>query len=302
MIVPPQKVVFLFGAGASAYSDLPEVCPPLGKDLYRQMRDGGLIPVNLPSDVARIFESNINFERGMEMLAASDQNELYIPFVRAMARYFSLFVPGPNNLYRKLFEQLWNTSATFQVASLNYDNLVDQCKQDAGFHKPVCRPHGSSGYLPDMRGNGLIDPVIRGVANNPVAALTGGWEVERATDPKRISNWLGRREYEWLSPAMSFYAPAKQSLVCPDFIEHEREVWRDMATWADACFVIGVACVSEDKHVWGPLATSACEINFMNPADAGFAAWCNAGGRKNAYHVPVKFDEAISRIFSRRAA
>src|ERR1700676_2286958 len=64
-----RKALFLFGAGASAFSGAQPTNPPLGKDLFAALEAAGFLPPGLPPEVLDLFRAQPNFEKGMEALA-----------------------------------------------------------------------------------------------------------------------------------------------------------------------------------------------------------------------------------------
>jgi hypothetical protein len=65
-----------------------------GKDFYARLRDGKLVPSNLPTDVARAFETVSNFAHGVKALVETDQNELYVSIVQNMASVLNPICAG----------------------------------------------------------------------------------------------------------------------------------------------------------------------------------------------------------------
>jgi len=58
------------------------------------MRDGKLVPSNLPTDVVRAFETASNFAHGVKALVETDQNELYVSIVQNMASVLNPICAG----------------------------------------------------------------------------------------------------------------------------------------------------------------------------------------------------------------
>jgi hypothetical protein len=295
-LLTSRRAAFLFGAGASAAADPYETCPPLSKDLYAHLLKAGHIPSEIPAQVRLIFESDPNFEHGLEAMAGADTASLCTSFLRNMAVYFSGFSPGPTKIYREFLRRLRQTGGEFALASLNYDLMLEQCKLEAGFTKPVCKPNGDCGCLPQSVMTQPASKVVRGTACNSSFAPAVTFDIMRATNAKEITEWL--RANPRVTPVMGFYAQSEWSSGGPSFIAQQRKSWEAIVNWADTCFVVGVACIPDDTHIWQPLAHSRCILNFINPSDAGFSDWCARTSRKHAHHVPLKFHEALDHIFA----
>lgn len=248
------------------------------------------MPKNLPSDVRTIFETNSNFERGMAALAARDST-FYYPFLREMARYFARFKPNPNNQYIRLFRCLLENRVSFCVATLNYENVIEHALTLAGGKGgSVIKPHGSCSYLP-------IPTPIRGAV---FEGLRSDLETDTIvnTDPDFIDKWCRDPGNESVGPAMSFYMPGKDTKINRKYIQHERTRFAKMLRDCNICFVVGVACVEEDEHIWKPIAEAKCRLVYVNPCDAGFGDWLMSSRRKYAAPWPKTFEDAVPKLIA----
>ncbi len=74
--------VFLFGAGASAFSgECIPTAPPLGKDLFLELKKLGGVASRIDGELAEVF---CDFEAGMAELRVRDDLQT-IPFLNEMA-------------------------------------------------------------------------------------------------------------------------------------------------------------------------------------------------------------------------
>src|SRR5262245_57504541 len=92
-----MSVVFLFGAGASAFSgDCFPKNPPLGAGLFQELLRQGGVAETVGADHRELFERN--FEDGMATFWALSKVDR-TGFLRDVARYFAQFFPGEKNAY-----------------------------------------------------------------------------------------------------------------------------------------------------------------------------------------------------------
>lgn len=288
-----KRVAFLFGAGASAGSGpCTPSAPPLGRDLRTRMIEEAFWPKDLPDDV--LCEFDLEFERGMEALYRRYTSREYNSLTRAMARYFSRFLPARGNRYFQLFQRL-PTGHLYSIGSLNYENLIEHAVASLGMDATMVRKlHGSCSYLPKV-GNGEIRRIV---AKSADWAFDIRANVEIVIDPAAIEEWFLRHPDNSFSPAMSFYAPLKLTKISPGFIANQRAKWTEEIGTCDLCFVIGVACNPSDEHIWNALRQTPGQLIYVSPFGSGFATWALERASPTE-HWTESFRHAIPKIILR---
>ena len=155
----------------------------------------------------------------------------------------------------------------------------------------VIKPHGSCSFLPYMPG------IMEGVVfKDNVCDIQTQTRVVR--DPASIDRWCLDSANASFAPAMSFYASGKDTKVNRDMIDRHRAAWLKLAEQGDICFVIGVACNPEDRHIWDAIRDSRHRLIYVNPSDGGFQQWLDATGRKFATRWPMGFEDAIPKLIA----
>src|SRR5262245_32284724 len=132
----PGRSLFLFGAGASAFSgECYPNTPPLGDQLLDRMVRDGFLNADFLQQRGDAFKGPGGFERGMACLAESHINVAYMGFMREVGRFFCRYSPGEKNVYVTWLRQMIASGEEFGVASLNYETLVEQAYSLCG--RPV---------------------------------------------------------------------------------------------------------------------------------------------------------------------
>ena len=115
--------LFLFGAGASAYSGpCRPHSPPDGSAFFYALAKEGTAK-KLDAKFGELFREH--FESGMAAVR-QDADEYTTPLIIQMARYLSSFEPDPANFYVQLFSNLKVLGIPFRIASTNYDLLIER--------------------------------------------------------------------------------------------------------------------------------------------------------------------------------
>jgi len=218
----PPTVVFLFGAGASFGSKdcLPRP-PPLGANLFKELRALGGTAAGIDDSLAARFE---NFEVGMAEFRATRDHEL-TPFLLEMGHFFSSFEPGPHNYYRKLLEVILKSNLKIVLSTLNYDLLIEHAilhvgraycyAQNSGPALSLLKIHGSCNFVPDVPG------VFRNLQFSGCQTI-----IDAPAKPLSIAET--RQFYsteQAFPPVMSLYAKGKNVVSCPKFVETQLRDW-----------------------------------------------------------------------------
>ena len=302
-----MSTIFLLGAGASKGSGPcdPEP-PPLGSELFAELRKDGPVASTFPDDLARTFKK---FEAGMAVLINDPNSRDLIPLLRQMGYYFARFSPKPRNHYIELVTMLKRLRARPIFVSMNYDLLLElalqKTKSDYGYKSPaaisagsicVLKIHGSCNFLLKtgnhrFRGtNAAFD--LKGLQG---AIFKGPIDVTHS--PAEIPRFLD--DQAMLTPAMAMYAKGKRVLYCPDFIEEQKEAWIQVSKDTKRIIIIGVAVNEDDVHIWGTLADSTASLYYVGGRKSDgdtFIAWAKRKNRRNVHVMADSFKAALPKI------
>lgn len=223
--------VFLFGAGASAFSgECTPRNPPLGNKLFSELQRCGGVAATVTGELAEIF--NRNFEDGMAEFRRAREVET-TAFQRDLAKYFATFSPGNNNHYITLIRTLGEIKRPSVLATLNYDLLLEIaiCRTGntvsysglpvPGGNVPVLKLHGSCNFLPD-----LAPRQFQGIGFD-LSAAPGASVLSapiRVADAPEVIEFCAREDS--IAPAIALYAKGKGVMYCPDFVRQQQDQWR----------------------------------------------------------------------------
>lgn len=299
-----MKVLFLFGAGASAYSgECYPTNPPLGADLFEVMEKEGLVPSSIDTTIRNKFIKD--FEEGMYLLNEQG-SQFYNPFQRNLAKFFARFSPGRSNFYCQLLGRLkqrnflWKTT----FSTLNYDCLIERstsalsipmrygprCLVEAKDVLPVYKVHGSCGFLPNLMGVTLNGCTFKGSKSDVDAP------VQSTFQQKEITDWCDNPAMNSISPAMAMYMKGKRRAYCPSHIELHYTNWKRALNSCSHCFIIGVRFSEEDNHIWQPCLEAKCVLNYIDPKPSNFMEWAKQNNREKVFHYSDTFEQALDLI------
>lgn len=287
-----DRTVFLFGAGASAYSQ--PLGPPVGNKLFTLLQvQPYSVTANLSSYVISAFSRS--FEEGVDAMWNGESRYL-LPLLRETAVYLAQFRPSEGNLYRKLIRHVVNSRMRAVFTTINYDMLIELSAlaegQNVAYHArsvpygsvPVIKIHGSINFLPvaDIQGIGFdLGP--------------GNWAVEcpmrSVASPDEVVDWCNGGTS--LAPVIALYTNKKPFMVSRIAIqEHQREWFRVMSD-VDRVFVVGVHLHPEDHHIWDVLRNCKAEVNYVGPEGEEVVRWAQSQGRASFHHFAKDFKEAV---------
>jgi hypothetical protein len=312
-----MSVMILLGAGASFGSgDCAPSPPPLGKDLFRRLRELGGFWATLDAELTGLFERD--FEGGMEALYSRTNGDTttLARLLREMAEYFLQFRLGANNAYRELVAASARSRRRVVFATLNYEMLLDDAIVDAriridyrlddvfneigwgsAFRRvweprsglTVLKPHGACNFLPDLSATGAImmRTYSEGVGAMELPVLAANRESTR--------HFLDRQQV--VPPALALFMRGKETTFAPGAARHLRRYYADEVANAEHIFVIGVAVRADDDHIWRPLAAAKAKLSYVGPPpyDA-FDAWKDQTLRRNAFAVAETFHDSLPLI------
>jgi hypothetical protein len=296
---PARRFAVLVGAGASfgAGHVTPEP-PPLGDQLYTWLRKAysatwGAVDGELDVRFREKFE--LGMYDAWTNYSAQVQG-LLIDMGRAFARFRP---PGDgSDHYTALVRGLIADRLLGRcvIASLNYDCILEEAATALGpgvvygrTGRPtnglvVLKPHGSCNLLPDRRLDGAI---IR--MENVHTYYEGKLE------PRRLDEIDAYYESgPAIPPAMSLYAPGKDTPVAPKWVDRSRSEWRAVALAANAVAVIGVRPIWDDAHIWDPVIGSRADLWYIGDAESHRDLEDRAGRR--VIHLARTFSEGLGPL------
>lgn len=261
----PKRLV-LFGAGASNGSgSISPEAPPLGGNLYAELRR--VLPSwnNLPANVTIAF--NKSFEDGMQVLW--ENYSTHVPeLMRRMAVYFAQFrIKGSDNLYQRFVKDISTdfSSTNYLLGSLNYDILLEIAIRCLGLEiyyfgtdapkgaASVWKLHGSCNFLPDGIG-----------ADRRTASYGSGARIGAAIKPvwsnEAISFCLSQTA---LYPIMALYMKSKPVQIGNGQMRIYQELWINHVLEADKILIVGVKPWPDDEHIWKPLTETKANIGYI---------------------------------------
>jgi hypothetical protein len=293
---PAGLKLFLFGAGASAFSDTTG-CPPIGAALFGELQKLGGAWSRLDISLAKLFERN--FEEGMaEYIRLTPDIARQARLTNEMAAYLAQFRAGPNSYYRRLTAALKASGEPCVFASLNYDLMLEEAiaalypdvVYDArDWHSPeplVLKLHGSVNLLPPP---GLR---IYGSTSNETPKMYDG-----------PAQFVGRQDAlaflasgQDLTPVFAMYEPEKKTLVAPAALKLFQDDWASAIEVASAVFVVGASVAEQDVHVWKPLARSSVPMYVVDPNFEPFDAWSRKRARAGVSHLCRFFSDCCDLV------
>lgn len=261
-----MKYVFLFGAGASKYSGGINKMPPLGGELFEELKSN--FPKtwgNLSLDLIKDFENKkVGFEKPMtKLFNETDTSQL----MKDMALYFSQFnIINKKNLYSKLVSEILNMKLTNNVllSTINYEGLIEKAIEFCEGRLSYCfegiekkkinlvKLHGSCNFLSKyakVSGGGQI-----------IGLTIGGGGIEAI--PFEMVNGYHKGDNQ-LNPIMAIYAQNKPFQFLPLEIEFITRLWEKSVFLAEKVFIVGVKPNLEDFHIWGPLLKTRAKLYFV---------------------------------------
>ncbi|MGD9590072.1 MAG: hypothetical protein AB7Q37_18320 [Pyrinomonadaceae bacterium] len=297
-----MSTLFLFGAGASHGSGpcIPSR-PPLGSQLFAEMRNAGGLAARVSEQLAQEFE---NFERGMDMFWDERPGDV-AELLRDMSKYLVQFEPAPGNHYISLLQLIQETGCDAILATTNYDVLIELAahhrRRSIGYHAfprppqnniPLLKIHGSVNFLPDTRGAVFNDCKFIQDADRGGSAFVG--PVKVASSAAEVLAFC--RDENSLAPCVAAYHPKKKVLFSKEYIDFHQEQFRSAVESADRIVVIGLRIHAPDVHIWKPIAESQGNLFFVGFEPDEFESWKEKTARDSAQFLTTSFEEALPLI------
>jgi len=271
----------------------------LGAKLFNELKKESAIAAGLSDDLCSLFEEN--FEKGMDKLWDGDPVKV-TPLQIDIARYFTKFKIGENNLYRLLIQTVKKSKKKATFSTTNYDLLLEQAINAEGFlisytglpvekdNLSLLKIHGSCNFIPaikpdQIKGIGFVVPKDgTSILNAPVRPTS-------AEEAKKFCD-----EADAIAPAIAVYSEGKQVLHCDKFVKEQQAQWEAAIKKASKIFVIGLRVIEHDDHIWGVLSKNKAWLGYVGLEPKEFTEWSNKVGRKNSYIVSDTFENSISVI------
>lgn len=292
-------ITIIFGAGASLGSGMTQPYnAPLGNQLF-----GKLVSLNgafsrLPKEIKMSFEKD-GFESGMKKI--SNNSVIINPLQKEIACYLSKFKSTPCNAYTRIFYKLRHLMDSINIATLNYDMLIEQslklngqnyCYNSSGRGVSLIKPHGSSNFIPCFPEGVNIGPITAVncagsfVSTDITKALNShGDIVEWCHDPKNIS----------LSPVLCMYEEGKRAVMNHDTIKKIQEDYNNAIAASSLVVLVGIKYIEHDHHVWEPIENSNSSIIIVDIKPGDTENWANKIGKKYI-SIAAGFDESVHNI------
>jgi hypothetical protein len=256
---------------------------------------------SLPADVREALRAN--FEEGMQLI--HDRISALIPeLMRQMAIYFIQFRPASGRtLYCRLIDCIRELGLLDRVvfSTLNYECVlefsllakgiaINYFEQSTRKGVPVWKLHGSC----NMFATGLA--ATPGVTYTSGVTFDGGLEALLDSN-EVIERWLDRTA---LAPAMCLYMRGKPLNISPAVIKQVQSMWTEAVHDCKAIFCIGANPYVEDSHVWGPIASSRCELWFVG-GQTSFEKWAGRRRADRSDLLGIRFEIAFGSLLRRLA-
>jgi hypothetical protein len=289
-------ISLIFGAGASFGSGgcYPSP-PPLGNDLFNELEGLHGAFAKLDNSSKSAFKVD-GFEAGMATIA--DNSRVINPLQKELASYLSKFTIKPDNAYVRLFNKLGNCLKQLNIATLNYDLLIEQSiarhghdidynANDEGIN--LLKLHGSSNFLPQIP-NGCVFS-----GNTMIGGGTyfEGLETNAVSTVQEVESWCQDPQNSDLSPVLAMYAKGKRVVVNRNLIQNTQKKYSELIAKSRLVVLVGIKYIPHDDHIWGPICHARPEMLIVDPYPQGTIDWVLANNFDNVTVVEKSFDSAV---------
>jgi hypothetical protein len=97
-----------------------------------------------------------------------------------------------------------------------------------------------------------------------------------------------------MPPAMSLYAPGKDTPVARSWVDRCRQEWRAVSLSAQAIAIIGVRPNWDDAHIWDPVIASRAHVWYIGGSDDYRDLQLKAG--RDVMHLGHTFAEGVGPL------
>lgn len=250
-----EKVVILFGAGASLGSQGVNKIPPSGAGLFNELKSNypktwGQVPQDLNQRFIDFFEAGME-----ELYIRTRDTPQFIQYLIDMAIYFSKFqIDSPDeNLYCKIVRRYYPELQNGQLllSTINYECLIEDAICCINTNPPLKHKYweGSDG-IEILKIHGSCNFIKSGIKNDGNIIMgTAKFEGPLQTVPQNeVEAILKKISFP---PAMSLYTKNKDVLISNhDYIQPILKKFQDAISNSDVIIVIGVKPNPDDKHIW----------------------------------------------------
>lgn len=291
-------ITILFGAGASYGSgNCKPTNPPLGDKLFEELIliEGAFSKLDI--DTKQEFKTN-GFESGMATIA--NDSRIINPLQKELAKYFSKFVICPDNAYARLFNRLKNVINKINIATLNYDLLIEQSlyhhqiKHDYNGTEngvAVLKLHGSSNFLPNLNGLELTGSVFLGTNT-----FISGLETKFANSHQEVIDWCNDPKNNDISPVMAKYEKGKRVVINSDLIKSIQQTYDCLIKSSKMIVLIGVKYIEDDFHIWNPILQSGAGLLVVDPYPENTIDWIKKNSLQDYSVIKKGFEESVWEI------
>ncbi len=256
--------IIIFGAGASFGSgEVVPKPPPLGADLFPVLRRlfpgvwGGL-------SGSQIAELELDFESGMQQVGKENPHALP-PLQRAMASFFFDFMPGNDNLYRRMAKRIKGKGWDGALVTLNYERLLEISFAMERFQLFVGNPPNNQPSVELCLPHGCCHIFCESVRGTASSVSFSGIGVNTRGPVKAVvdrNEFLLRIKHDAFPPVMSYFDPLKSTTSGANFIEAQRDRYNDLVRNAKNISIVGVRVRPHDAHLWSALKETNANIMY----------------------------------------
>lgn len=201
----------------------------------------------------------------------------------------------------KLLETLGKKLQHCTFATTNYDLLIEISANMLGLkydynnalltknaNLKILKLHGSPNIWPDL-GSGSInnitwrDATFNRLHHGPVKVVSIQ-EINRSCRKKH------------LGPVMAEYHQDKRTITGGNFTDNQIALWKEALKKASKCFIVGLRLNTADKHIWGPIESSKCNVYYYSPDENRINEILDWKRGRNIYPIEETFEGALRDI------
>jgi len=307
------ETILFFGAGASFGSDLNTGAhtPPLGNGdngLFAKLTRLNGIAHEISQAQPELADTFIsNFETGMREYYDLKHGNIS-RFLKEMSLYFLGFNLTPHNIYPILLNRVRNCISKITFVTTNYDCLIEQAAETC--HIPLryslhrdrqatlnfLKIHGSPNFIPQLGTN-----VFKNI--NCYTNMDGGAQLQAPCRPATKQETLDFLKIQDFAPAIAMYEPSKKVITSPDFVENQKELWKQCLKNSKLLIFVGLRVHEIDDHIWGEAARNAPDkVCYVGGEKKQFENWAKISKIKKYKCLGSTFTGALSGIFTELSA
>ncbi len=280
-----KKIVFLFGAGASAFCGLLNA-PPTAKNLYSKLiqQDNLIKWKNLPTEFKLKFEdnnsNNYNFETILDDFVSNELKKYgnssvfgssqvsptpsTLDLMFELAKYFIDFSDIKENThYNYLLDLIVKNKDLIScyLFTINYDIILDELLTKKQIPKEnYFKLHGSCNwFLPN-------NIKIAAKNNMRISQDPNFCLIDTESIPRELSRENSIFEYNCGNyPIIATYAKIKRTPFLRSYFKKLWGCWDNMIENCDFIVIVGVSFNEFDSHIWNSLLKNYKKIIYIDP-------------------------------------